>query len=209
MDVVRANAGTQDPPDFVEWIARNYAESAAIAVRRLTDGPKDKRSVSVVRLLHEIRSHPKLLSRDWFRRSHRARRQPSAWGDDLLNRMIGQNARSLHGRWCQGQSRRLAAATRSLRRFVDKAIAHRDRRGLLGRLPTFDELHKAMDEIDRVLMSVNVVLTGEGLISAYAVPLGLWRRVFEKPWLAPNRREQPPHRPCYREDPGDRPAAIP
>src|SRR5262245_55027308 len=61
---------------FWDWMAGVYEDSAAMAVRRQLDNRND--SVSLVRLLTEIRRDPQVLSRSRFVALYDAEMQPAA-----------------------------------------------------------------------------------------------------------------------------------
>ncbi len=199
-DVVRANNAARDPPEFDQWVRRHYAEAAALAVRRIVGQPKDRRSISLVRVLGEVESNRRAFSRSWLRQRAAAREKSSHWGDNLIDRLVGSKARFIPVRWCQSRRRRILRCSQCLRRYVDKSVAHHDRRGVSGRLPTFDDLTSAVDEIDRVLVEVFLLITGDSFRTAFPYPNGNWRKVFMKAWLPEDRSAWPERRLAERRD---------
>jgi hypothetical protein len=66
---------------------------------------------------------------------------------------------------------------------VNKRIAHRAGRGALRKLPTYDDLHRALDVLDHVVVKYHILVSAEGYSTTYATPQFNWMRVPFKPWI--------------------------
>src|SRR5438094_4671244 len=62
--IIDANPRIQRSSAFYEWMAAVYSDSGLMAVRRQLD--KDSQSISLARLLSEIITYPRTLSRGRF-----------------------------------------------------------------------------------------------------------------------------------------------
>jgi hypothetical protein len=67
---VAANPKVATPNTLHDWISFNYTHASAIGVRRMTD--RDKRSISMVRVLLDIRHDAESITREWHRTLDRA-----------------------------------------------------------------------------------------------------------------------------------------
>jgi hypothetical protein len=78
-----------------------------------------------------------------------------------------------------------------VRRFVNKRVAHRAAERELRRLPRFNELDAAMDTIDRIFCKYNLLLTAEGMTTAFATRQYNWMEVLYEPWILPGSKFSP------------------
>ena len=178
--IVLANEDIQRPGDVHDWISRCYGTTAVVGVRRLTDKRTD--SVSLVRLLSEIREHPDAITRE----SHVCRYQPrlrgagSHWFDEFAGAGRNTLPRSVPAR----HLRDLRQAEHRIRRVVDTQIAHLDQENRQRKPVTFQEVHDAIDIMDRIVVSYNLLLTGSSpqpsLVPTWTHDLC---RVFYQAWV--------------------------
>jgi hypothetical protein len=68
--------------------------------------------------------------------------------------------------------------------FVDKELAHLDRKGFDGRV-TFDDFDGAVDTLDEVACKYICLLTGEGYSTLKATVSSTGKRVFRVPLQKP------------------------
>jgi hypothetical protein len=133
--MVDANPAIQVPSAFYTWMRAAYVNDMTVAVRRLVD--RDRRTVSFVRLMQEIGDHPEVMTRARF-----VARYPG-WLRDAghrdFERFASPGAKTIHRRVIRRHQRELLAAAGRLKTFVNKHVAHNDRRPMR-RLPTYAEL---------------------------------------------------------------------
>ena len=70
LEIVKKNKEIQSPSDFHVWVRENYVASVVTAIRRQLDTRKDV--ISLMRLLIEIKNHNQILSRDWYKNTHKS-----------------------------------------------------------------------------------------------------------------------------------------
>jgi hypothetical protein len=159
----------------VGMIASNYATSQAVAVRRLADRGKD--AISFARLLIEIIASPAALTARsalpagemvdilaWERRF--AAGVPGGHVDPtLLERDLVA----------------LAAAAESIKKHVDRTVAHRDKRGL-ATMPTFMDLNEAIDHLGELSRKCELLLHMADRLPMPVV-LGDVMDAFSVPWV--------------------------
>lgn len=79
------------------------------------------------------------------------------------------------------QIKELESKTKSVKKFVDKRIAHHDR-SEFNDFPTFKELDDAIAYLDELLKHYSPLFTGMGL-DTELVRLYDWKEVFYHPWI--------------------------
>ncbi len=156
-------------------IASNYATTQAVAVRRLADLGRD--TISFARLLTEIIAKPRALTARsalpageivdilaWEQRFARA--VPGGHVDPApLERALAE----------------LTTAAESIRKYVDRHVAHRDRRPL-ATMPTFIDLNGAIDHLGELSSKCELLLHGADRLPMPVV-LGDIMDAFSVPWV--------------------------
>ena len=187
MAMVDANAALQVPSAFYTWMRTVYVYDTTIAIRRLVD--RDRRVVSFVRLMEEITDHPEVMTRrrfvarypDWLRRA----------GHRDFERFASPAAQRVHRRIIGRHQRELVASAQRLKRFVDKHVAHNDRRPMR-RLPTYAELDDCIDLLGRLVKDYTLLLEQKGLTDVEPVIQYDWKAPFRVAWIQPLTTAGPP-----------------
>ena len=172
-----ADDGTRAPSTFYGWVIRNYLESLAVALRRVTDDTKDSRPVSFVRLLRDIEHNSHELTHDWFvSRSdpsdtplaEKRFRDLSVEGTDHLDPSIAARDRKV-----------VVASVAEVKTYVDTYLAHLDsQRAPTG--PTVAQAHAAVAAIYRAYRDWHLILTGVEIGPLISIP---WEHMFTRAWL--------------------------
>lgn len=182
---------------FFDWLALNYSDAVVIGVRRQLD--RDPRSVSLQLLLEDIAVTPELVSRRSFVSRFRGprptdteagrdeRRQFRQIGNQRFDQLVGKGRRSLTPADVRRDLQRLEAAERTLRRFANKRVAHRDF-AALRRLPTFAELHAAIDVLSDIVVRYLHLLGLDEAPRLLPTRQYRWQAIFEFPWAEPKRK---------------------
>jgi hypothetical protein len=178
--IVRANPAVREAPgDFLAWMRRLYIESTTITLRRLVD--RDKRTISFVRLMSEIADHPEVLSRDRFVRLYPPHLRERVAHHDF-NRFCRPGAMHVGRSIINGHQRRLGQAQRRLRNYVNRHVAHADRRPMRWP-PTFEELDVFLDLLEELLTEYVLLLEGKSLSDILPVPQYDWKAPFRVAWI--------------------------
>jgi hypothetical protein len=152
---VQANA-------FHDWIVRNYAESASIAVRRLIDGKRNNHSLTSV--LERIADRAGEVT---FRGFDRIRKGLGGSFDDgdrraAFKRLTGHDE-VLPAEVPRVDRRELLEKLRRLEDWTHQRVAHRARSDVSS--VTFEDLHRAHDELELTFRKYSELLTGSTLVS--------------------------------------------
>jgi len=130
-DMVRANSEIP-PSHFWAYMSNTYGTSQAIAVRRLADN--DRRVVSLVTLIKDLRKHALEITSDWW-----LTLQPGA---DIREFARFQEATTNHfdPAIASQDLERLRDAVARVKKYVDHHLAHYDQNPTR-EIPTFREIH--------------------------------------------------------------------
>jgi hypothetical protein len=176
--MIGANPALQVPSAFYTWMRAAYIYDMAMAVRRLVD--RDRRTISFYRLMDDIADHPEVMTRRRF-----TVRYPG-WlrdaGDRDFERFASPAANRIHPRVIRGHQQKLVRAARRLKTYVDKHVAHNDRRPMR-RLPTFDELDRCVDLLGELAREYTLLLEQAALTDIVPVIQHDWKAPFRVRWI--------------------------
>lgn len=150
----RRNRALRVPGEARDWIARMHADSAALAVRKQLD--RDRRSVSLWRLLDDLERRARLMTLD-------------AHLDDVerdgIERVLTQNAQSWLEPGTQHLDPAIAARDREAlekhgrlaREWANREAAHADEKG--ARYPvTYGDLASALTAVERLTAKYTLII---------------------------------------------------
>ena len=175
-----------------EWLAKVHAHSAAVCVRKQVDN--DSRSISLRRLLVAIAPKAALITRaEYVGRARVERDLGTREGRDELatwhqvlnerfDRLVGDGVPTLTQVDVERDLMRLDEAAQEVQTFVNKTIAHRDRKGIRVEA-TWEQLNDAVDLLEELVRRYNELLDAGQ--SPRLVPVWQydWKAVFRIPWL--------------------------
>lgn len=176
--MVEANPALHVPSAFYDWMQLAYVTSQASAIRRLVDW--DRRSVSLIRLIEEIADHPEVISRRRFVGLYRGH-LPTRFGHRGFERVARSGTDMVAPRLIRRHRRDLLIAHRRLRIFVNKYVAHRDKRPMR-RLPTYADLDRCVDVVERLGKEFSFILKAEGTSVVPVMPYD-WKKPFRVAWI--------------------------
>lgn len=171
------------------WMCENYIATISIGVRSFTDQSKNSRSLW--RMLYEILENPGVLDRESHARMYFSNPFGISFGRQCFNDVVGKDVQLLPQQVIRSDLRRLEDTSERVRRFVNKRIAHRTKRGELRRPPKFNELDAAIDNLDKTLCKYNFLLTGQSGESFHATRQYNWQEVLWEHWIPKGSKLHP------------------
>lgn len=185
VEAVRENPRIQKPGDIHRWMAIHYVAGAVIGIRRLVD--RDSRSPSFWRLLFELLQYPSVLTRASHGALYRANRYMA---DRTFDAIVGRGRSCLGPGVIRRDLRLLEDTADRIHRFANKRVAHLAPRGAIRKLPTFIDLTKALNDLDKLARRYNTLLTASGLVTLKPTRTYSWRSVLYEPWVPPERSKK-------------------
>lgn len=182
MEIVKANPATHDPNDFVDWFIRQYIHVATIRVRQQIDRRSD--SVSLYRLLADLRQQATLITRDWYVGCWPEPPRSNGAASCSFDDWFGQSQSHADPAVFESDLNRLENICRPLKVYANKRLAHQsnieDRKLAI---PTWGDLDSAIDHLDRVVCRYIGLLRLDVCSTLLPTWQYNWQRVFAKPWL--------------------------
>ena len=179
-NIYLTNKEIQEPADFHDWVIRNYGISSSVTIRRLTDNRRD--SISLIRLLGEIRDTPDAISRRSYVRWYNANMK---WiGKKRFDQLNGNKALShLSKTIIEKDIKQIIKSAKRIRRFVDTQVAHLDQKNKKRKYPTFNELDNSIFTIERIFLKYQELLTGTSPQTLLPIWSYDWKTIFKTSWL--------------------------
>jgi hypothetical protein len=178
--ILTANSAALCHRLFNEWMATNYGNATAIGIRRQLD--EDSGSVSFKRLLLQIQAglvcHSDMLSRENFVANYPPMLRCA--GDSQFDRLVGANEARVEVAYIDRDLDTLDTATKGVRRFANKRIAHRDARDIQNR--RLGELDQCLETFAEMIDRYSHILTGSGTSVVPELPPD-WKCVFKVAWI--------------------------
>jgi AbiU2 len=184
-EMVAANPEVGEVPSaFWDFYGENYAAAQAIAVRRQAD--RDARTCSLARLIKEMQADAELLTRDYYvglldertdsdllvKRANSDFDRLAGSGDHLDPEIPARDFEVL-----QNDAHRL-------RIYVNEHVAHDMAEPTLPEMPTYADLHAAIDSVGEIFKKYAVTLTGGWWATLEPAIQGDWKAIFRVPWLS-------------------------
>jgi hypothetical protein len=181
-DIVRNNPQfAQASGLFTQWMASTFVQAAAVGVRRQAKSDDD--SVSLKRFLLEIRKFPSLVSREHYISLFE--------GEDAclieaghreFDSVAGEGGPYVSGVLVEEQLRELDGVVKDIEHYVDRRIAHYDKRGLARPTPTFADLSSALKTIEKLVILYWQLLKGDAITILPTIQYD-WKDIFRFPWM--------------------------
>jgi hypothetical protein len=173
---------------FTQFIAAAYTQSAAVGVRRHAKSDKD--SVSIVRFLREVRDHPQIVSREHYIGLYEGK---ESWhieiGQHHFDRVAGKGSLHLPPELADQQIQEVKRAVEKIEHYVDRRVAHYDKRELARPVPKFSELTDALKALERIVILYWPLLKGPSMTTIVPTILYDWKDIFRFAWIPKLRRQ--------------------
>ena len=173
--------GSLPASSVFNFIQDTYVSTQSVAVRRQAE--TGERVVSIGRLLTEISSEPERLTREWYVSLHDEDDQRYAnegWENSWFG---GRGIDHVDPNAVLKDLDALEAASETVRRYVDRHVAHHDRDPAKGLPMTFAELNVAIDAIGDMFTRYAGLLTASHWVTLVPVVQYNWLAVFLEPWI--------------------------
>jgi hypothetical protein len=188
--IVRQNPRFAESPGlFTRWMASGFAQASALGIRRHVKykEKRDKTNISLLRLLTEVKTYPKLISRQYYLELYKAQNAPIIIGENDFNALAGVGVNYLPTSLIETHIDELKSAADAVETYVDRRIAHHDRRAT--DIPTFGELSAALATMEKLVLLYVRLLQGpstDKLLPTFSYD---WTSIFRFAWLNPDHSD--------------------
>lgn len=183
-EIIR-EASIKAPSDFSQWMARQFAHTTLVGIRRQTDW--EEGAITIARLLAEMRDTPEVLSKERFLSRYSARPR---MGEKEFARYADPFGKHLNPAIPARDLADLRNSTAKLRAFTNKRIAHSSKRIYRGTPVVFAELSAGVRKLEELAVKYRQLLVGScspSLLPTWQEP---WEAVFTVPWIRPKSKKR-------------------
>jgi hypothetical protein len=171
---------------FHRWVRDGYVASMAMAIRREVDASSD--SKSLLQFLTTVRESAQLLDREWYFE----RAVQDSFGLEPYERQWGELATAdgahIAPEVVQADMESFTAMASAVELYATRTLAHRlDPEKKPAPTVTYEKIHDAVDEIERVFRRWYQIITARFL--AQLDPYN-WEYVLTVPWITYEEAEQ-------------------
>ena len=178
--IAKENEEILSPGLFFDWMCKNYMVAASVTARRFVDHSPDSESLWI--MLDQILKNPGIINRD----SHNTLygKHLKFTSDNDFDRLVGEGVGVLSQEQIQSDMNLIDHAdseAKKIRKFVNEKIAHFTSPKEYKKLPTLNDLNKAIEDIFQLIGKYSLLICGR-LVEP--PPLGNdWRAALYKPWI--------------------------
>lgn len=192
LSIVKNNKSIASPPDFHEWIARNYYEAALMSIRRLLDNHKD--AISLRNLLNEMMDNTNLISKKWYLDQikddkvliEEAGLTTKSFAEDYFAETHTTNGEKLSPKLVRDDIRKLDQAGSKLSVFIDNTLAHKNK-GPKGSMSIKTKnIEQAIKQVEEITIKYLELFGKGGYDSLCPTWQYDWQVIFTKPWIKKN-----------------------
>jgi len=184
--MVEANPEVANTPSaFWDWMRETYSTSQAIAIRRQAD--RDYRACSLTRLIEQMRDDAPSLTRAYFLSLWDVKEDPLLMrrAEDAFDALAG-GGDHLDPEVPRSDLARLRSEAGEMTRYVNEHVAHDMAEPTMVQLPTFNDMHDAIDALGTMLRKYSNLLTAGTYITLEPTVQEHWMAIFRQPWIAPS-----------------------
>lgn len=186
--ILKFNKNIQAPALLHRWMTDNYAARISLGIRRLSD--HDKRAISLYRLIKEIGDNPDALTRNWFISKYpKTMRQMKLADSDFAN-FANKGEIKVSMTKLKRDMKRLEKDTNRIRKFANKWIAHCDINRTSLQVPTYQDVSRALNDVDKLFCKYFLLLTRGGLNTRKPVLQYDWKEPLRHPWIEMKETEK-------------------
>jgi hypothetical protein len=145
---------------FFSYLTDTYGQTQLVGIRRQADTRMD--TISIRRLLREIRKNPKQLTREWYSDMYGQEPGMQARAEATWNELFaGQIGEYLDPRLVRADLDDLISAAERAKHWADNRLAHHGRERVEEGPPTLDDIDRAIDTIGALFRRYNLLLRGD------------------------------------------------
>lgn len=174
---IKANEGLL----FCDFVRKCYGVQAAVGIRRHVKVNGD--SISLMKLLKQIEQCADQFTYDFYLQCYPPDKNhslpPGKW-QEMTFRKFSDDGQVISKKKVQDSIQELSIIGDKVALFVDKGIAHLDKRGTENTI-TYNDLSECLEILDRIARSYMSLITSEGYVSLQPVIQFNWERIFSVP----------------------------
>ena len=187
--IIKDNQKIQKQSLFYDWITANYTVQIGIIIRRLAESKRkwegqNKDTISLWRLLDDIRKNPEVISRDYFYERYE--------GSNIKNTNVPQNefnkfaepgAECISDDLICNDLKSIEFRTKNITNYVDKRIAHYDEPDEWAtKLPTYEEADEVIELLQKITEKYRKLIPNDLFLGLLTITDN-WKEPLRHAWI--------------------------
>jgi hypothetical protein len=179
-EIIKRNDRIQKRSTFYKWMGSTYSASVSVGIRRQVDERRD--SVSLLRLLSDMKRNPTALTRERHRSLYSPENLKVGLADRCFDKYSGTGKAHADANKIEADIEKLKTATAEVKHYVDKSVAHMNA-SRLTRIPKFRNVDFALNLLEGLLKKYLLLLHADAHTSILPVWQYDWKAIFREPWI--------------------------
>jgi hypothetical protein len=183
-NIVESNEQILTANHFYAWMDHTYTTTMIVGIRRLVDADsKQEGSISFITFLSDIRKNPHILSRIAYKNLYKYMHseRPESYQDEEFDRLAGVGVSHVDPAVVDQEIEELKRVTQKLKKYVDKRVAHYDRKYLpLG--PSYKDIDEAFEFLNGLLSRYYQFFRAASLSLGPYIQYD-WKQIFRVAWI--------------------------
>ena len=185
--IVYKNKKIQKPALLHNWINNNYLHTVYTGIRRL--GDKDKRTVSLYRLIEDIYNHNSAITRKDYISGYPKWMREKGMADADYNTFASKTSDILSKAKLKKDLKNIQREIRTIKNYTDKWIAHLDLKRKQIKRPTLKDIKMSLNCLDKIFCKYNMLITRGGMITRKPSLAIDWKESLRYPWIEMTEEE--------------------
>ncbi|MCJ7654537.1 MAG: hypothetical protein MUO97_04420, partial [Dehalococcoidia bacterium] len=177
-NLIKRNKRIQKPSSFYRYLGDTYVSHVLMGIRRQVK--IDRQSISLARLLSEIASDPKRISRNYYKTLYIGS-TVEAHADRDFDKFCGDDPNCISVQMVTLDLEHLREVTKKCENFADRRIAHRDKHKP-NVLPKFIEVDECIEVLDKLCVKYHSIFHAAWTKSLMPTYQYDWLQIFNEPW---------------------------
>lgn len=206
-NIIKANPSVQKPSTFYTWLGAAYVAWGPMGVRRQLD--RDKQSISLSRLLREVKQNAHIISRQRFVSIYASKligptppqvsqsdsersvasgayalsqAEAEHFANSCFDKYVAPGSKHLRPEQVDKDLCEFLSKSQKVEAFATKKIAHLDRKPPT-ELPTFDELDACIELLEQLVLKYEMLFEASAPASLLPTWQYDWKAIFYEPWI--------------------------
>lgn len=164
---------------FIEFVTDCYAISTAVGIRRHLDMRND--SISLMRLIKQIKEYAQQFTYDIYLQFHPVDKTTHNIWQEAVFAKFSKDKKIISGEIIDEDTKKLEEVGGKIKHFVNKGVAHLDKKGPTAAVH-YDDLDKQLMIFDDIARKYFNLITGNYYLSLQPVITDNWKKIFTVPF---------------------------
>jgi hypothetical protein len=186
-EIIISNPVVNTSNRFYSWMNKNYVHATLMGIRRQLDTHRD--AVSLLNLLTDMKENCNFLTREhhlqqvYLLHPSEMHIHMQRVGNKTYDDLAGKSANIFPVEKIEGDLQQLLKIDHLHKNYVDRRIAHYDKRENIATIGTYQDLYDAVAFFEGIVVKYNLLLNATTIILLPYLDYN-WKDIFKQPWIS-------------------------